>query len=111
LESFNSCHWILEVHAESESQRQRIILDGTIEMALIIGDNLKRYTSEKELFIQPRAMVIGQTIEPFYIEPTGYVNTFTIRFYPYGFANFVNVPIKNQQIRKYQLNYCSVKNC
>src|SRR5690606_21973777 len=33
--------------------------------------------------------------EPFYIEPTGYVNTFAIRFYPYGFANFVTEPIRN----------------
>ncbi len=40
-------------------------------------------------------MVLGQIIEPFYIEPTGYVNTFSIRFYPYGFTNFVTEPIKN----------------
>lgn len=95
LESLISCYWTLEVPAESESQRQRIIPDGTIEMAFILGNDIKRYTSEKEFIIQPRAMVIGQTIEPFYIEPTGYVNTFAIRFYPYGFANFVNMPIKD----------------
>lgn len=40
-------------------------------------------------------MVLGHTIDPFYIEPIGYVNTFAIRFYPYGFANFVSMPIKN----------------
>src|SRR5690606_10381974 len=28
-------------------------------------------------------------------EPTGYVNTFAVRFYPYGFANFVSTPIIN----------------
>lgn len=95
LESLVSCYWTLEVPAEFESQRQRIIPDGTIEMAFILGDDIKRYTSEKEFIIQPRAMVLGQTIEPFYIEPTGFVNTFAIRFYPYGFANFVNMPIKN----------------
>ncbi len=39
-------------------------------------------------------MVLGQTIEPFYIEPTGFVNTFAVRFYPYGFANFVTTSIK-----------------
>jgi len=95
LESLISCYWTLEVPAESDSQRQRIIPDGTIEMAFILGDDIKRYTSENEFIIQPRAMVLGQTIEPFYIEPTGYVNTFAIRFYPYGFANFVSIPIKN----------------
>jgi YesN/AraC family two-component response regulator len=38
-------------------------------------------------------MVLGQITEPFYIEPTGYVNSFAVRFYPYGFANFVAMPI------------------
>lgn len=101
LESLISCYWTLEVPAETGAQRQRIIPDGTIEMAFILGDDIKRYTSpsgrrasENEFIIQPRAMVLGQTIEPFYIEPTGYVNTFAIRFYPYGFANFVTMPIK-----------------
>lgn len=95
LDSLISCYWTLEVPAESDAQKQRIIPDGTIEMAFILGDDIKRYTSENEFIIQPRAMVLGQTIEPFYIEPTGYVNTFAIRFYPYGFANFVSIPIKN----------------
>jgi len=95
LESVVSCYWTLEVPADIDAQRQRIIPDGCIEMAFILGGDIKRYTSEDEFIIQPRAMVLGQTIEPFYIQPTGYVNTFAIRFYPYGFANFVTIPIKS----------------
>ena len=95
LEPLISCYWTLEISAQSDTQKQRIIPDGTIEMAFILGDNIKRYTTEDNYIIQPRAMVLGQTIEPFYIQPTGYVNTFAIRFYPYGFANFVSIPIKN----------------
>ncbi|WP_438425711.1 AraC family transcriptional regulator [Aquimarina macrocephali] len=94
LESLISCYWTLEVPAAEDTQRQRIIPDGTIEMAFILGDDIKRYTTEDNFIIQPRSMVLGQTIAPFYIEPTGYVNTFAIRFYPYGFANFVTVPIR-----------------
>lgn len=93
LASLISCYWTLEVPARNEAEKQRIIPDGCIEMAFILGDDIKRYTTKDEFIIQPRAMVLGQTIEPFYIEPTGYVNTFAIRFYPYGFANFVNMPI------------------
>ena len=93
LASLISCYWTLEVPATDDAQKQRIIPDGTIEMAFILGDDIKRYTAEDKFILQPRAMVLGQTIEPFYIEPTGYVNTFAIRFYPYGFANFVTVPI------------------
>ncbi len=95
LESLINCYWTLEVPADNDSQKQRIVPDGCIEMAFILGDDIKRYTSEDEFILQPRAMVLGQTIEPFYIEPTGYVNTFAIRFYPYGFANFVTLPIEN----------------
>jgi AraC-like DNA-binding protein len=95
LKSFVSCYWTLEVSKQSEPKKQRIVPDGCIEMAFILGEDIKRYTSESEFILQPRAMVLGQTIEPFYIEPTGYVNTFAIRFYPYGFANFVTEPISN----------------
>jgi len=95
LESLISCYWTLEIPADNDAQKQRIVPDGSLEMAFILGDDIKRYTTEDEFILQPRAMVLGQTIEPFYIEPTGYVNTFAIRFYPYGFANIVAVPIKN----------------
>jgi len=95
LESLISCYWTLEVPNVSNTQKQQIIPDETIEMAFILGDDIKRYTSENEFIIQPRAMVIGQATVPFFIEPTGYVNTFAVRFYPYGFANFVTTPIKN----------------
>lgn len=94
IASLVKCYWTLEVPAVN-SERQRIIPDGCIEMAFILGDDIKRYTSENDFILQPRAMVLGQTIEPFYIEPTGYVNTFAVRFYPYGFASFVNAPIQN----------------
>ncbi len=95
LESLISCYWTLEVPKQSEPQKQRIVPDGCIEMAFILGDDIKRYTSENDFILQPRAMVLGQTIQPFYIEPTGFVKTFAIRFYPYGFANFVSEPINN----------------
>ncbi|UII31252.1 helix-turn-helix domain-containing protein [Fulvivirga ulvae] len=94
LESLISCYWTLEVPADTDAQRQRIVPDGCIEMAFILGDDIKRYTVGDEFILQPRAMVLGQTMEPFYIEPTGHVDTFAVRFYPYGFANFVTTPIK-----------------
>ena len=95
LKSLISCYWTLEVPADHEATKQRIVPDGCIEMAFILGDDIKRYTSDDEFILQPRAMVLGQILEPFYIQPTGYVNTFAIRFYPYGFANFVSEPIQN----------------
>lgn len=94
LASLINCYWTLEVPASDSPQKQRIVPDGMIEMAFILGDDIKRYTSEEAFILQPRSMVLGQLTDPFYIEPTGHVNTFAIRFYPYGFSNFVSTPIK-----------------
>jgi hypothetical protein len=93
LDALVKCHWILEVPHTQETPRQRIIPDGCIEMCFILGDDVRRYTSETDYIIQPRAMVFGQITKPYYIQPTGYVNTFAVRFYPYGFANFISRPI------------------
>jgi AraC-like DNA-binding protein len=95
LASLVKCYWTLEVPVETNAQRQRIVPDGCIEMIFILGDDIKRYTSENEFIIQPPALVVGQITEPFIIEPTGYVNCFAARFYPFGFANFVTTAIKN----------------
>lgn len=95
LDALISCFWTLEVAADPDVQKQRIVPDGTIEMAFLLGDDIRRYTSEKTFILQPRSMVIGQTMEPFYIEPTGYVKTFAVRFYPYGFAHFVSCSLSS----------------
>lgn len=88
------CYWTLEIPAAAH-QRQLVIPDGFIELFFILGDDVKRYTSGDDFIIQPREMVLGQITEPFYVEPTGYVNTFAVRFYPYGFHAFVPVAGKD----------------
>lgn len=104
LTSFVKCYWSLEVPAEMNAQRQRILPDGCIEMIFILGDDIKRYTSENEFIIQPRALVVGQITEPFIIEPTGYVHCFAARFYPYGFANFITRPVKDLENKETAIN-------
>ena len=94
LGSLIKCFWTLEVQAQGGYQKQLIIPDGCIDMIFILGDDVRRYTSEDKFIIQPREMILGQITEPFFIEPTGYVNSFAVRFYPFGFANFVSMPIK-----------------
>ena len=93
LASLIKCYWILEVPISAEKQRQRILPDGCIDMIFTLGDDIKRYTSEEDYILQPRSMILGQITKPFDIEPIGYVDTFAIRFYPYGFANFTPHPI------------------
>ncbi len=93
LDAIVKCHWILEVPADPETPKQRVIPDGCVEMCFILGDDVKRFTSERDFIIQPRAMVLGQITKPYFVQPTGYVNSFAVRFYPYGFANFISQPI------------------
>lgn len=90
LEAIVKCYWTLEVPAGLDAPKQRVVPDGCIEMCFILGDDIKRFTSETDYLLQPRAMVIGQITKPYFIQPTGYVNSFAVRFYPYGFANFIN---------------------
>lgn len=94
LAAIIKCHWILEVPGDLEAPKQRVIPDACIEMCFILGDDVKRFTSETEFIIQPRAMVFGQITKPYYVQPTGQVNTFAVRFYPYGFSNLISQPIQ-----------------
>lgn len=93
LRSLVKCYWTLEVPVQPNPERQLIIPDGCIDMIFILGDDVKRYTSDDQFIIQPREMVLGQITEPFYIQPKGYVNSFAVRFYPHGFANFITTPV------------------
>ncbi|MBX2963327.1 MAG: AraC family transcriptional regulator [Cyclobacteriaceae bacterium] len=95
LNSLIKCHWTLEIPAEYQSEKQRIVPDGCMELIFILGDDIKRFTSENEFIIQPRAIVVGQITDAFTIQPVGYVHCFATRFYPYGIANFIKTPLKN----------------
>lgn len=95
LSSLVKCYWTLEIPAEYSSEKQRIIPDGCMELIFILGDDIKRYTSENEFIIQPLAIVVGQITESFTIQPVGYVHCFATRFYPYGIANFIKTALKN----------------
>ena len=93
LKPLVQCYWTLRVPAADDAGRQLIVPDGSIEMAFILGDDIMRYTSGDEFILQPREMVLGQITRPFYIKPTGAVDSFAVRFYPYGFANLVRTDI------------------
>jgi hypothetical protein len=80
LEAIVKCHWMLEVPSDSISPNQRIVPDGCIELAFLLGEDIKRFDETGSFVLQPRAMVIGQITKPYYIQPCGYVNTFATDF-------------------------------
>lgn len=95
LTTLVKCYWTLEVPAAYSSEKQRIVPDGCMELIFILGDDIKRFTSENKFIIQPRAIVVGQITEPFVIQPVGYVHCFATRFYPYGVSGFIKKPLKS----------------
>ena len=95
LSSLIKYYWTLDIPAEFNSEKQRVVPDGCMELIFTLGDDIKRYTTDTDYIIQPRAMIIGQITEPFVIQPVGYVNCFAVRFYPYGVSNFIKTPLKH----------------
>ena len=93
LAAIVKCHWILQVPGDIEAPKQRVIPDGCVEMFFILKDDVKRFTSETDFIIQPRAMVFGPVTKPYFVQPTGEVDTFAVRFYPHGFTNLITRPL------------------
>jgi len=85
--------WTLKIPSDPHIKKQRVLPDGCVEMIFILGDDIQRCASEKEFIIQPRAFILGQISTPFYVKPTGHVDSFAVRFYPYAFSNFISIPI------------------
>ena len=103
LSEFVKCFWTLKVPKEPKPQRQRIVPDACVEIIFTLGDDVKRFVSERKHIIQPRSMVLGQITEPFYIEPIGVVDVFAIRFFPGGFIPFTTLSIKDLENKETEL--------
>lgn len=95
LESIVKFYWTLEVPFDPNNKKQKIIPDGCIEMTFNFKDGIKRYTSDTEFIINPRAMIMGQRTKAYDIEPEGDVDSFAICFYPYGFSYISNTSLKD----------------
>ena len=104
LSDFVKCYWTLEVPIEINPEKQRAIADGYIEMIFHLADDVKSYTDEEGYTLQPRSMILGHPIKPFFFEPTGNVDTFAVRFRPYGLANLIKKPIKELTDKVLPLN-------
>ena len=93
LAPFINFYWTLEVPPEESTEKQIIVPDGGIELAFILGDDIKRFISDTDFVLQPRAMVLGQTNKPFYVQPTGYVHSFAVSFSPLRWSFVTTLPL------------------
>lgn len=105
LKALVKFYWTLEVPFDPNNEKQKLIPDGCVEMTFNFSDGIKRYVSECEYIVHPRAMVMGQRTKSYDIEPLGHVDSFAICFYPCGFANFVNLPLSDLADKEMPLEY------
>lgn len=88
LSALVKCYWTLKIPKEVQKGQQRVLSDGCMDMIFNLGDEVKRILPDENFLIQPRSFVLGQIIQPMWIEPTGRVETFAARFYPGSFSYF-----------------------
>ncbi|MEM6628340.1 MAG: helix-turn-helix transcriptional regulator [Bacteroidota bacterium] len=87
------CYWTLQIPKEVPKGRQQVLSDGCMDMIFNLGDAVHRILPNDSFLVQPRSFVLGQIIEPMWIEPLGKVETFAARFHPGSFAYFTQAPM------------------
>jgi AraC-like DNA-binding protein len=103
LSDFIKCFWTLEAPANNDSEKQRIVPDGCMEMIFHYGDLFKQYLPDGSNIIQPRCFVFGQVTSVLEIAPTGPTGILAVRFHPDGFIPFSCIPIHEMENRAISL--------
>ena len=97
LKPFVKCFWSLEAPASPQSEKQRIVPDGCMEMIFHYGDLYQQFYEDGRNIIQPRCFVFGQITSPLEIAPTGVSGIIAARFHPDGFIPFTSLPIQQME--------------
>lgn len=95
LGTFVKCYWTLKIPKEVPKGRQQVLSDGCMDMIFNLGDDVNRILPDDKYLVQPRSFVLGQIIEPMWIEPTGKVETFAVRFNPGSFSYFTKIAMSD----------------
>ncbi|MEX0275384.1 MAG: helix-turn-helix domain-containing protein, partial [Flavobacteriaceae bacterium] len=77
--------------------------DGCMDMIFNLGDDVKRIWPNNTYLLQPRSFVLGQIINPMWIEPMGKVETFAVRFHPGSFSYFTKTAMSDLADRDTEL--------
>lgn len=88
-------YWTLSIPKEVPKGKQQVLSDGCMEMIFNLGDDVKRVLPNDQYLVQPRSFVLGQIIQPMWIEPMGKVETFAVRFNPGSFSYFTKTAMSS----------------
>jgi len=89
LQPFVECIWTLSGAAsEAVGQPERILPDGCIELIFHRGDRFRRLDQ-----LQPHCFVVGQMVEPAFVQMSSRIEVVGIRFHPGGTYPFFAFPM------------------
>ncbi|MBI4472045.1 MAG: AraC family transcriptional regulator [Acidobacteria bacterium] len=89
LRPYIECIWTLAGSTEhSGSEQQRILPDGCMELILHRGEPFRRGGER-----QARNFVVGQMMEPVFVQPSNDIDVIGIRFQPGGAFPFFSLPM------------------
>ncbi len=94
LGKFIECFWLLESSdKKSQTEPQKILPDGCVEMLFHFKSLNRRFTSDNETVAEPRSFLSGQIKRSIMIQCTGSVGVLGVRFRPSGAYPFLRQPI------------------
>jgi AraC-like DNA-binding protein len=99
LNTLIKCYWTLDAPQEIDSEKQRIVPDGCMEMIFHYGDAYLQYAEDGNYIVQPKSFVFGQITKTLEIAPTGTTGVFAARFHPDGFMPITTVSINTMENR------------
>lgn len=95
LKALVKCYWTLEIPKEVPKGRQQVLSDGCMEMIFNLGDDIHRILPNDQYLLQPSSFIVGQINQPMWVEPTGKVASFAVRFHPGAFSYFTSVSMND----------------
>ena len=94
LREYIKCFWTLEqIEANQIHQPEPVLPDGRIELIFNLATPFKRYHFDGTTEIQPRSIIVGQTLKHTTIKPLGHINLFGVRFQTAGAHIFFDFPL------------------
>lgn len=95
LDALVKCYWTLEIPKEVPKGKQQVLSDGCMEMIFNLGDDIHRVLPNGQYLVQPGSFILGQINQPMWVEPTGKVESFAVRFHPGSFSYFTSVSMND----------------
>lgn len=97
LSPFVECYWSLNSHSRHFAERELVVPGGRAELLFNYGDPFHWFHSDElpNDKAYSGALLLGQRNRFYFLNFTGVVNVFSVRFKAGGLAPFIDLPVNN----------------